>query len=310
MKEGEEAADVAVAPLAIPMLAGPAALSTVAVLMAQAQNIAEVSLVYLAIAATGIITFVTLRLAEPIQRRLGKTGIHILGRVLGSGARGHRGAVHPERPHRRGADREAEGNSTRRSRASSPGPPASRRFAAGEGRKPAGSITSQFSRLPTSDSRPRYVILSPWPNTPTEVPSWLLPNAQSPPAPSPLEVPASTRRVHRALPARSPRPAAGMPPVHVELQRMLSQEQHALVELPRDHGKSTQVCGRILWELGRNPALRVKIICATDDDRPRPLPLPPRRHRQQPAPSARSSPHSLRLRPGARMPSPSRGRGT
>jgi len=34
--------------------------------------------------------------------------------------------------------------------------------------------------------------------------------------------------------------------------------------LPRDHGKSTQVCGRILWELGRNPGLRVKIICATD----------------------------------------------
>jgi len=83
MKESEEAADVAVAPLAIPMLAGPAALSTVAVLMAQAQNIGQVSLVYLAILLTGLITFVTLRLAEPIQRRLGKTGIHILGRVLG-----------------------------------------------------------------------------------------------------------------------------------------------------------------------------------------------------------------------------------
>jgi multiple antibiotic resistance protein len=83
MKESEEAADVAVAPLAIPMLAGPAALSTVAVLMAQAQNVAQVSLVYLAIAATGLITYITLRLAEPIQRRLGKTGIHILGRVLG-----------------------------------------------------------------------------------------------------------------------------------------------------------------------------------------------------------------------------------
>ena len=83
MKESEEAADVAVAPLAIPMLAGPAALSTVAVLMAQAQNAGEVSLVFLAIALTGIITYVTLRLAEPIQRRLGTTGIHILGRVLG-----------------------------------------------------------------------------------------------------------------------------------------------------------------------------------------------------------------------------------
>ena len=53
MKEGEEAADVAVAPLAIPMLAGPAAMSTVAVLMAQAKDTGEASLVFLAIAAHG-----------------------------------------------------------------------------------------------------------------------------------------------------------------------------------------------------------------------------------------------------------------
>ena len=55
-----------------------------------------------------------------------------------------------------------------------------------------------------------------------------------------------------------------MPELHVELQRILSQRRHALVELPRDHGKSTQVCGRVLWELGRNPSLRIKIVCATD----------------------------------------------
>ena len=84
MKESEEGAgDVAVAPLAIPMLAGPAALSTVTVLMAQAKNTAEASLVFAAIALTGLICYVTLRGAEPIQKRLGKTGIHILGRVLG-----------------------------------------------------------------------------------------------------------------------------------------------------------------------------------------------------------------------------------
>jgi hypothetical protein len=62
--------------------------------------------------------------------------------------------------------------------------------------------------------------------------------------------------------------AAGKPlrtaPVHDRLQCFLTNHRRALVELPRDHGKSTQVCGRILWELGRNPALRVKIVCATD----------------------------------------------
>jgi multiple antibiotic resistance protein len=83
LEEGSESADVAVAPLAIPMLAGPAALSTVAVLMAQAKDTAEASLVFLSIALTGFICYVTLRLAEPIQKRLGMTGVHILGRVLG-----------------------------------------------------------------------------------------------------------------------------------------------------------------------------------------------------------------------------------
>jgi predicted phage terminase large subunit-like protein len=51
--------------------------------------------------------------------------------------------------------------------------------------------------------------------------------------------------------------------VHEELQAFLSAHRQALVELPRDHGKSFQVCTRILWELGKNPALRVKVVCAT-----------------------------------------------
>lgn len=53
-------------------------------------------------------------------------------------------------------------------------------------------------------------------------------------------------------------------PLHRELQRFLTDHPRALAELPRDHGKSTQVCGRILWELGRDPSLRVKIVCASE----------------------------------------------
>src|SRR5262245_30165788 len=52
--------------------------------------------------------------------------------------------------------------------------------------------------------------------------------------------------------------------VHKEVQAFLSEHRYALVELPRDHGKSTQVCGRILWELGQRPALRVKLVCASE----------------------------------------------
>jgi multiple antibiotic resistance protein len=83
MEEGKATGDVAITPLAIPFLAGPAALSTVAVLMARAQTAAHAAVVFLAIALTGAISYITLRLADPIQRRLGMTGIHVLGRILG-----------------------------------------------------------------------------------------------------------------------------------------------------------------------------------------------------------------------------------
>ena len=53
-------------------------------------------------------------------------------------------------------------------------------------------------------------------------------------------------------------------PVHRDLQDFLSRHRRALVELPRDHGKSVQICLRLLWELGRDPSLRVRIVCASD----------------------------------------------
>ena len=52
--------------------------------------------------------------------------------------------------------------------------------------------------------------------------------------------------------------------VHRQLQTFLGDHPKALVELPRDHGKSFQLCCRVLWELGKNPGLRVKFVCATD----------------------------------------------
>jgi len=59
---------------------------------------------------------------------------------------------------------------------------------------------------------------------------------------------------------RTLRPA----PVHRDLQAFLTAHPRALVELPRDHGKSVQVCARLLWELGRNPGLRIRVVCASE----------------------------------------------
>lgn len=84
MQEGKAASDVAIAPLAVPLMAGPAALSTVAVLISKAEgDVWKVLLVHTAVVLTGGVGYVCFRLAEPIQRRLGTTGIHVLGRILG-----------------------------------------------------------------------------------------------------------------------------------------------------------------------------------------------------------------------------------
>jgi hypothetical protein len=42
--------------------------------------------------------------------------------------------------------------------------------------------------------------------------------------------------------------------VHRDLQEFLSQQPKALIELPRDHGKSTQICARVIWELAHDPS--------------------------------------------------------
>jgi hypothetical protein len=52
--------------------------------------------------------------------------------------------------------------------------------------------------------------------------------------------------------------------IHRDLQAFLTQNRKAIVELPRDHGKSTQVCARVIWELGCDPSLRIKIVCGSD----------------------------------------------
>jgi len=52
--------------------------------------------------------------------------------------------------------------------------------------------------------------------------------------------------------------------VHRALQAFLTKHPRALVELPRDHGKTTQVCARLVWELGHNPDLRIILVCAAE----------------------------------------------
>jgi multiple antibiotic resistance protein len=81
--EGQIKEDVALTPLAIPMLAGPGAISTAIVLAGQAHGAAQSAVVYASIVLTGLISYVCLRLGEPLLGRLGKTGIRVVTRIMG-----------------------------------------------------------------------------------------------------------------------------------------------------------------------------------------------------------------------------------
>lgn len=82
-REGREKLDISVFPLAIPMLSGPGSFATVMVLISRAANVWEQLLVGAAIVVTGVITFFILIFSSAAAKRLGKTGINVLHRVMG-----------------------------------------------------------------------------------------------------------------------------------------------------------------------------------------------------------------------------------
>jgi multiple antibiotic resistance protein len=83
LRDANHRDDISVFPLAMPLLTGPGAITTVVVLMGSSDTIAEKALVILAITLTFVITFFVLRFSEYIDRALGITGIMVLTRVMG-----------------------------------------------------------------------------------------------------------------------------------------------------------------------------------------------------------------------------------
>lgn len=81
--EAEAKTDISVVPLAIPLLAGPGAISLVIVDAHQAGSLPEKLAFNLGILGVAGIVWVVLRLAEPIGARLGTGGLNIATRVMG-----------------------------------------------------------------------------------------------------------------------------------------------------------------------------------------------------------------------------------
>lgn len=76
-------ASIAVVPLTIPLLTGPATMSTVVIYAEKAQNFLQLSLLVGYGVVIGLATAVCFSLAHPIARVLGKTGINVMTRLMG-----------------------------------------------------------------------------------------------------------------------------------------------------------------------------------------------------------------------------------
>jgi multiple antibiotic resistance protein len=77
------AQSVAVVPLAIPLLAGPGAISTVIIQMHRSTEPLEPLLVLLCIFLVCSVLWIVLRLAAPIGNTLGESGLNIINRLFG-----------------------------------------------------------------------------------------------------------------------------------------------------------------------------------------------------------------------------------
>ena len=83
MEEAMRRDDIAVVPLAIPMISGPGAITTVIVLAGEARASLNMTVLFLAIVVAVAVVFVMLRNAARIQKFLGPSGLNITTRLMG-----------------------------------------------------------------------------------------------------------------------------------------------------------------------------------------------------------------------------------
>src|SRR5579862_6025029 len=82
-EEGAEKEDAGITPLGVPMLAGPGAMSSVTVLMAQTPDWLHRGIVLAAVATASVVSFLVLAAADRVGSYLHETGIRILSRLMG-----------------------------------------------------------------------------------------------------------------------------------------------------------------------------------------------------------------------------------
>jgi small neutral amino acid transporter SnatA (MarC family) len=82
--EAERSHEIAVFPLAIPLIAGPAAITAAMLLMGQAAaDPARIAVFFLALSLALAATYAVLILVDPLGRVLGVTGANVIARISG-----------------------------------------------------------------------------------------------------------------------------------------------------------------------------------------------------------------------------------
>jgi multiple antibiotic resistance protein len=75
--------DIALVPMAVPLLSGPGAISTILVLTSRSHTLWEDGIIVSALTLTMLITYAVFRFAEPLLKYLKETGIRLLTRLMG-----------------------------------------------------------------------------------------------------------------------------------------------------------------------------------------------------------------------------------
>jgi multiple antibiotic resistance protein len=75
--------EVAIIPLAIPLISGPGAITTVMLYMARSEGIGEKTTVLLSIVLIGVTVWLVLCSANRIKAKLGRVGIKVMTRMMG-----------------------------------------------------------------------------------------------------------------------------------------------------------------------------------------------------------------------------------
>ncbi|MGB5866392.1 MAG: MarC family protein [Arcobacteraceae bacterium] len=82
-KKSTNVSEIAVVPLAIPLIAGPGSISTIIIFAQNPNTLFHLMIMSVIIIAISIYIFLTLRMATFISKKLGVTGINIISRVMG-----------------------------------------------------------------------------------------------------------------------------------------------------------------------------------------------------------------------------------